>query len=760
MTTSSTSSLTADLLDALLASSDPVALFGADGLLARSNSAFRTALAAPSGEPVTLDTLNLPPDLLNPSAAAEGSAYIGESSWSNVRVLTLEEGARCVVWNRVSLATAAPNVGAVEDRMILNMIETTPDIVYVYDIVRHRNVYANRNLESILGYTGEAIRELPDGGIQALMHPDDLPAIGAHFERLVQLPDSRSSSVTYRIGHRDGSYRYLQSIETPFERDESGAVTQVVGIARDVTEKEELTNRLQQRTDEQAVLVEELRQANAQAAQATQAKSEFLAMMSHEIRTPLNGIVGMAHLLGETPLDAEQSDFLRTVQVSADTLLTLINDILDFSKIEAGRVDLEARAFSIRACVEEAAELVAPQLADKPVTFYTSFDPSMAEHVVGDPTRLRQVVLNLLSNAVKFTAEGEIEVAVAQQGDRYSVSVRDTGVGISDEAQQRLFQPFSQADSSTTRRFGGTGLGLTISRRLAGLMDGDISLQSCPGIGSTFTATVRLSPSEQPPSGLPDLNGLVIAVVEPHAASRAQIDALLSSCGAAVRVFEQGGTLLTALDSGYAPSLCLIDHAPGDLSGVEVAHRITTRLHPPAALLMAPLGKRASDVRVPNVHKPLKRDALLAAVHAAVSRRTESSTVPPAASSESEASGAARVLLADDNVVNQKVARRLLERLDCDVTVVGDGQQAVDACSGQTFDLVLMDIYMPVMDGRQATRLLREAYGSDLRILAVSAEPMSETDLERYGFDGALDKPIHVDRLAEAIDLVSEAARR
>ncbi len=682
---------------------------------------------------------------------------IGERDWSNVRVLALEDGARCVVWRRVSLVSAAPDEGAIADRMILNVIETTPDIVYVYDVVRHRNVYANRNLECVLGYTGEAIRELPDGGLQELMHPDDMPAIGAHHERLAQLSDGGSSSVTYRMRHRDGSYRYLQSIETPFERDAGGALRQVVGIARDVTEKEELTSSLQQRTEEQGVLLEELRQANFQAAQATRAKSEFLAMMSHEIRTPLNGIVGMAHLLGETPLDAEQSDFLRTVQVSADALLTLINDILDFSKIEAGRVDLEEHTFSIRTCVEEAAELIAPQLADKPVTFYTSFAPGIAEYVVGDPTRLRQIVLNLLSNASKFTAEGEIEVRVAQDGDRYAISVRDTGVGISQEAQERLFQPFSQADSSTTRRFGGTGLGLTISRRIAGLMGGGIALESIVGSGSTFTASVRLAPSAEAGDVLPDFEGLAVAVVEGHAVLREQVSTLLSSCGASVRQFEQGGALLTALDGGYDPAVCLVDHAPGDLPGVEVAHRLTTRPHPPSTLLMTPRGKRASDVRVTTVYKPLKRDALLYAVQAAADAHRSPQTSQPPASPAVADGQAPRILLADDNVINQKVARRLLERLDCDVTVVGDGQQAVDACAARAFDLVLMDVYMPILDGREATRLLRQAHGPNLRILAVSAEPMNETDLKRYGFDGALDKPIQVNELADA---VGRAARK
>jgi PAS domain S-box-containing protein len=643
-----------------------------------------------------------------------------------------------------------PVFGRAEERRRLflrNVIEATPDMVYVYDIVQRRNVYANHNLETILGYSGEAIRALPSGEIMALIHPDDQASVLAHYERLATLPDNASQAVTYRIRHRDGHWCWLQSIESPFVRGADGRVTQIGGIARDVTAAHELTERLKRQTEEQRVLLEELRQANERASEATRAKSEFLAVMSHEIRTPMNGIIGMAQLLEQTDLDADQSDFVRTIRLSSDALLGLVNDILDFSKIEAGRVELEERSFSIRTCIEEAFDLVAPVLACKPIEAFTAFEPGLHEQVAGDPMRIRQIVLNLLSNATKFTASGEIEVRVEQREGAYRIAVRDTGVGIAADAQARLFEPFAQADASTTRRYGGTGLGLTISRRLADLMGGSLSVESEVGRGSTFTLSLPLAPApEDRPFAPPRLAGRSIAVVEDHEPTRAQMQRILTEWGGSVRAFARGGAFVDEVASGYRPALAFVDVTLPDLAVGPVVGRARQAGMAGRLVAMALPGSRFPEADA-MFHKPLRRDALV--------RLAEGC----AEEAPALASVAAHVLLADDNPVNRKVATRMLERLGCTVTTAENGREAVARASEQTFDLVLMDVLMPDLDGREATRRIREAHGDAAPpILAVSAERLPAAVLAADGFAGDLAKPLVLEDLAAAVE--SHAGQR
>ncbi len=513
--------------------------------------------------------------------------------------------------------------------------------------------------------------------------------------------------------------------------------------------------------------VESRKLAERAAQDADQAKSEFLAMMSHELRTPMNGVLGMAQLLLQTQQTPNQRMFTETIQGSGEVLLQLLNDILDFSKIEAGRLDLEHRTFSLRGSLESLGELMASRAQEKGVELLLDLDPGMPTHITGDETRIRQMVLNLLSNAIKFTQEGEVVLSVVEEGDRLRFSVRDTGIGIPAEAQTRLFTAFTQADCSTTRRFGGTGLGLAIVRSLCTMMGGEVGLESTPGVGSTFWFTIAHHVPAQPPAPIAPPEALIdrrVLVVDDNPTNRLILLRELEHWGMAVVVCESAAEALALLRAqarrGTPFELAILDMQMPDTDGLQLAREIEDdpAIRGVSRLLLSSMGMRIPEPDAEaaglkrQLFKPVRsevlQDALLELCGQWVS---PTPTAVPASAAEK---GTGRVLIVEDNSVNQLVTRHFLSTLGYESAIAEHGQVALELLAVEVFDLVLMDVHMPVLDGHETTRHIRGVMGLTLPIIGLTASAMAE-DRQRCLDSGMCDyltKPLEIEALSDMLE--------
>ncbi len=595
--------------------------------------------------------------------------------------------------------------------------------------------------------------------VREVVHPDDRHLLGEGSDRA--FATGEPYLVDFRIVPEPGVIRWRRSTAQVEFID--GKPRRLIGASLDITNEKEMV---------------------AAAEAANRAKSEFLANMSHEIRTPMNGILGMTELALDTELDPSQREYLSAVKYSADSLLTIINDILDFSKIEVGKLTLDPIEFNFRDHLGKSMKSLSAKAHEKQIELACFVPPEVPEFLVGDPVRLRQIILNLVGNAIKFTEKGEVVLRAEIAGNddtslMLHYSVRDTGIGIPLEKQKLIFEPFSQADSSTTRRFGGTGLGLTISLRLIEMMGGRLWLESELGRGSMFHFTAQLGRATGVLSNTPTidaalLDNLPVLVVDDNETNRQILDATLKhwsmkpACVSSAR--EALVALTSAGETGRPFELMIVDCQMPELDGFMLVEQIRNKpkLKRPVILMLTSGGQRGDGARCRELGiaayliKPVLQSDLLEALVRVIAPPNSSGSMPTQPITRHtlrEGRRRLRILLAEDNSVNQLLASRLLEKLGHSVVVAGDGAKALDVLDKESFDVVLMDVQMPVMDGVEATAAIRareSVTGTHMPIIAMTAHAMAG-DRQRFlaqGMDGYVSKPIHSRELFDAIDLV------
>jgi PAS domain S-box-containing protein len=618
--------------------------------------------------------------------------------------------------------------------------------------------FFNQGAEKIFGYGAAEVLGQP---LEILLPPEARPPHREHLEHF-----AATGNQARRMGERgeiagrrkDGSVFPAEAsiclLQTP-----AGAL--YTAILRDVTERRRQS--------------ELMRRAKEAAEAATQAKSLFLANMSHEIRTPLNAVIGMTSLLLDTPVTEEQRDFAQTIRSSGEALLTIINDILDYSKMELGKLELERQAFDLRRCIEESLDLLSPKAGEKNLNLAYIVEDSAPDMLLSDATRLRQILVNLVSNAVKFTHQGEVLVTVdaAPEADgmhRLHFAVKDTGIGIPEDRLGALFQSFSQVDASTTRKYGGTGLGLAISKRLAEMMGGAMWVESQVGQGSTFHFTLRAEAAGRGErdylhQGSPALTGKRILIVDDNTTNRRILVKHSLAWGMLPSAAASAIEALDLVRHGHAFDIAILDMAMPEMDGMGLALEIRKYRDPKALplIMLTSMGQRQKGAAwerasfAVQINKPIKPSQLYDALVSTMDRQQEPR---PRIEARLDAGMAGRlplsILVAEDNAVNQKVLLRILAKMGYRADLAASGVEVLDALERQEYDLVLMDVHMPELDGIEATRRIVQRLRGRRRprIVAMTADAL-EGDRDRClaaGMDGYLSKPIYIQELMTVLE--------
>jgi two-component system sensor histidine kinase/response regulator len=661
--------------------------------------------------------------------------------------------------------------------LIRLLLEGAPEAIYGIDSDGNAT-FCNAACLRLLGY--ETASELLGKNMHQLIHHTKVDGSTYPVAECSIYQAFRTGSDSHFddevLWRKDGSSFPIECWSRPIHRADAiiGSVVTFV----DVTERK--------------LAEEALRNAKSAAEQGSRAKSEFLANMSHEIRTPLNGVIGMTELALATKLTPEQREYLDTVKLSADSLLSVINDVLDFSKMEAGRSELDVSEFDLRVNLETTLKTLALTADQKGLELLCEVSPDLPKVVKGDPNRLRQIVINLVGNAIKFTAAGEVLVKVGACGTEGTKSllhftVSDTGIGISAGKQQQIFEPFTQADNTTTRVYGGTGLGLAISKRLVELMGGRIWVESHCGAGSQFHFTVSLPASECPAATEPlapakILPGVRVLIVDDNGTNRRILLGHLKNWSMRAEAVESAELALTEFAAAHRADdpygLILTDMHMPRMDGLDLIQAIRQKhtLNPATIMMLTSGGQGDDSVRCEKLGvatcllKPIRESDLRGAIARALAGIPGNGGIPcttrPASKNQPDPADALRILVAEDNPVNQLLLTRLLEKRGHSVKVAGNGRLALDCTEEVSYDLLFMDVQMPEMDGMEATRVLREREsktGTHLTVIGVTAHALVG-DRERClqsGMDGYLSKPIRPAELEEVLDrLLAERRRR